>query len=174
MPEDIYEGNNKYRYAIGIKGKNPLIFLGNNPSTGTPDNPDRVMKRAEHFALDNEFELKEKFDSWILFNLYPQRKRNSDSLDQNCDEIIHEENLAIIKDQLPKKSTVVAAWGELIIKRKYLFNCLKEIEEILNKKEVKWKHIGSFTKTGHPRNLLFLKNDEKIFDFDINNYLRRF
>jgi len=168
MPEDIYEGNNDYRFVIGIKGKNPLIFFGNNPSTGTPDNPDRVMKRAEHFAQYNNF------DSWIMFNLYPQRERYFDNLDQNCNEIIHEENLATIKKLLPDNSTVVAAWGELITKRAYLFDCLEKIVKIINKKETKWKHIGSFTKTGHPRQILFLRNDEKIYNFKIENYLKRF
>jgi len=165
MPEDIYKGNNDYRYALGVRGKNPLIFFGINPSTATPDNYDQTMNKAKHFALYN------KFDSWIMFNVYPQKARYPACLNQDRNDIIHKKNIEIIEEILPNNSTVVAAWGNNITKRVYLFGCLENIVNTLNNKKIRWKHIGSLTTKKHPRHILYLRNDEKINNFDIEKYL---
>ena len=120
MEKDIYEKSNNCRYALGIEGKNPLIFLGVNPSTATPDNYDQTMKRARYFALENKFKIADKFDSWIMFNIYPQRATNPNDLDKKRDNVIHEENIKIIKKLLPPHSTVIATWGNSIAKKKIL------------------------------------------------------
>jgi len=168
MPEDIYEGNDNYRYAIGIKGKDPLIFIGINPSTGTPENYDQTMKRARYFAL------KFKFASWIMFNIYPKRITNPECLDQECKKKNHEKNMKTMENLIPRESIVVAAWGNINVRRENISIYLKDIVKILNNKDVKWKHISSLTVKGHPKQITCLSNDEKLFDFDINNYLKRF
>ena len=163
MKNGVMDDNN-YRYALGVNGKNPLIFFGINPSTATPENYDQTMKRAKYFALKNNY------DSWIMFNIYPQRATNPNNLANECDENIHKENIKIINKLIPSNSTIVAAWGNLITKRAYLINCLIDIVKALKNKEIKWKRISCLTKKGNPKHLLYLSNDEKMFDFNIEEY----
>jgi len=164
--ESIYEELN-CRFALGKKGDKTLIFFGVNPSTATPGNYDQTMKKIKNLTLVKNY------NSWIMFNLYPQRTTNPDYLDIKCNEIIHKENLKIINKLIPSNSTVVAAWGDLITKRTYLTNCLKDIVKELENKEITWKHIGDLTKEGNPRHPLFLKNKEVMNDFNIIDYLKQ-
>ena len=57
----------EYRYVLGTKGQNPLICIGVNPSTAQPDRLDNTLKSVERIALGNGY------DSFIMFNVYPQR-----------------------------------------------------------------------------------------------------
>ena len=159
--------NDEHRYALGVKGNSPLIFFGINPSTATPENYDQTMKKAKSFALLNNF------DSWIMFNLYPQRAVNVNYVDNICNVFYHKENINIIRSLIPNNSTIVAAWGNLITKRTYFFNCLEDILKELKDKKLKWKHIGDLTKNGHPRHILYLGYEEKMSEFKINDYIKR-
>jgi len=165
ISEKIYE-ELSCRFALGVKGDKTLIFLGVNPSTAIPEKYDQTMNRVKGIALENNY------NSWIMFNLYPQRATKPNNLEIKCNEIIHKENLKVISDLISPKSIVVAAWGNLIKKRSYLINCLKDIVKELENKEILWKHFGSLTKEGNPRHPLFLKNNEEINDFNIMDYLK--
>ena len=57
----------EYRYVLGTKGEKPLICIGVNPSTAEPDHLDNTLKSVERIALGNGY------DSFIMFNVYPQR-----------------------------------------------------------------------------------------------------
>ena len=161
----IYEksDDNKCRYALGVKGNNPLIFFGINPSTATPDDYDQTMKKAKGFALKNGF------DSWIMLNIYPQRATNPDDLDRKGK--LHEENIEKIKPYITNDATIIASWGNSINKRNYLMDCLKDIVKELKSKKVKWRCIGDLTSEGNPRHISRLGYDKKIQKFDIDSYL---
>jgi len=163
----IKSESNKCRYALGIRGRKPLIFFGINPSTATPDGYDQTMKKAKGFACKNNF------DSWIMLNIYPQRAINPDSLDNKKDEKNHKDNLEIIKKIINKKATIVTTWGDLINEREYLILCLKDIIKILKNKNIKWFCIGKLSNIGNPRHILRLGYEEKLIKFDIENYIKK-
>ena len=56
-----------YRYVLGRVGRHPLVCIGINPSTAQPGALDPTLKSVERLANANDF------DSWIMFNVYPQR-----------------------------------------------------------------------------------------------------
>ena len=56
-----------YRYVLGRVGTHPLVCIGINPSTAQPGALDPTLKSVERLAAANGF------DSWIMFNVYPQR-----------------------------------------------------------------------------------------------------
>ena len=56
-----------YRYVLGRVGRHPLVCIGINPSTAQPGALDPTLKSVERLANANGF------DSWIMFNVYPQR-----------------------------------------------------------------------------------------------------
>ena len=63
----VNEDNNKVRYVLGYSGINPLICIGINPSTATPDKLDNTLRSVERIALNNGY------DSFMMFNVYPIR-----------------------------------------------------------------------------------------------------
>jgi hypothetical protein len=167
----IYENdlNNSTRYVLGIKGANPLICIGINPSTAEPDKLDRTLSCVERFAKSNHF------DGWIMLNIYPQRATNPDNLDIAVNEKIHFNNLKNI-DNIFKTAnpTIWSAWGTIINKRKYLFDCLNDIYVLSQKYSCKWTTMGQITKKGHPHHPLYLNKNEILKEFDINTYINRF
>ena len=66
---DIYEGDENNRFVLGLKGKNPFIVFGVNPSTADKKNSDRTISKVIRFAK------RYKCDGWIMLNVYPQRKK---------------------------------------------------------------------------------------------------
>ena len=77
----------EYRYILGTKGDNPLICIGINPSTAEPDNLDNTLKSVERIAHFNGY------DSFIMFNVYPQRATNPDDMDPEFNGVMHNENM---------------------------------------------------------------------------------
>ena len=73
----------EYRYILGTKGKRPLICIGINPSTAKPDDLDNTLKSVERIAAGNGF------DSFIMFNVYPQRATDPDDMDKNFNRPMH-------------------------------------------------------------------------------------
>ena len=112
----------EYRYILGTRGKNPLICIGINPSTARPDALDNTLKSVERIALGNGF------DSFIMFNVYAQRATDPDSMEKQCNPLLHRENLKAFSYVLSisEKPAVWAAWGAVIEKRRYLPQCLKD------------------------------------------------
>ena len=169
--EDIYEGDNNYRYILG---RSPLFILGINPSSAEPGFPDPTIRFIER-----------NFDSWIMLNIYPQRTSNSKNLapESEFDQKKHEENTKLIINCIEKYSgkttKIVAAWGDSIKERHYLFSCLYDLILVIKnkRKEVKWYRIGELTKNGNPKHpAYYLRKGESnikdyLIQFSIDEYL---
>jgi hypothetical protein len=157
----------EYRYILGTRGKNPLICIGINPSTAKPDDLDNTLKSVERIALGNGF------DSFIMFNVYAQRATDPDSMEQSCNLLLHRENLEAFRYVLSisKNPAVWAAWGTIIEKREYLPACLRDMLSVGQEFGAKWYCAGAVSKKGHPHHPLYLRKDEKIKPFDVQEYL---
>lgn len=163
----IYEHsiNERYRYVLGTKGKNPLICIGVNPSTASPEDMDKTMKVVSRFSE------KHGNDSFIMLNLYPQRATYPEDLDDEMNEEAVKANIEIITELLKgKEYTIWAAWGDLIYKRDYLRFCLEQIIHITDQSLCKWISVGDRTKKGNPHHPLYLPKDASVEEFDIHEY----
>lgn len=176
-----YDGNkwlyvpcrySEYRYILGTRGKNPLICIGINPSTAEPDNLDNTLKSVERIAHHNGY------DSFIMFNVYPQRATDPDDMDLEFNAPMHEENMKAFEYILSSygeglKPAVWAAWGTIIEKRPYLKDCVKDMITRGERFGAVWYTAGARSKAkGHPHHPLYLKKDSStdIFE-DIISYL---
>ena len=143
--------DNKYRYALGTKGKNTLYCIGINPSTATPEKYDPTVKRVHKIAH------KKGFDSFIILNIYPERATDPNKLPQNPDKSEHDNNVKAILSLLGDNSVVWAAWGNSITKRPWLNECrdliFKEIQE--KKKDISFVRMGDLTVKKQPRHPLY-------------------
>ena len=74
---------------------------------------------------------------------------------------------------ISQSPAVWAAWGTIIEKRKYLPQCLADMLEIGQKYGAQWYCAGAISKKGHPHHPLYLRKDEKIKPFDVENYLKK-
>ena len=157
----------EYRYILGTRGKNPLICIGINPSTAEPDNLDNTLKSVQRIALGNGF------DSFIMFNVYAQRATDPDAMERQCNLALHRENLKAFRYVLSisEKPTVWAAWGAIIEKRGYLSDCVRDMVAVGQEYGANWYCAGAISKKGHPHHPLYLRKDEKIKPFDIEEYL---
>lgn len=145
---DIYEINedNKHRFALGNLSDKTLFVFGLNPSTADDKEPDQTIKKIMGFAEKNGY------TSFVMLNLYPQRTKNPDELDESPDENIISENERIISDLVSKQKNlnILLAWGDNVFIRGYLIDCLKKIYQLLPS-EVNWWRIGDLTQKGQPR-----------------------
>ena len=166
----IYAPNfySEYRYILGTKGKKPLICIGINPSTAEPDHLDNTLKSVERIALGNGF------DSFIMFNVYAQRATNPDAMEKQCNLRLHRENLEAFRYvlSLSERPAVWAAWGAIIEKRSYLSECVHDMLMAGKEFGAQWYCAGAITKKGHPHHPLYLRKDERIKPFDVENYLQ--
>lgn len=147
---DIYDIslNNQERFSLGVTGSKTLFCFGANPSTATPDAYDNAMKRLKSIACAN------KYDSWLMLNLYPQRATNPKNLNIVLNAAIHKENLRCIEKYIRDNSDILCGWGNSIGRRAYLRCCLIDIYEILRqKKNLRWYCINDLTKDGNPRQI---------------------
>jgi hypothetical protein len=167
----IYDYSENERYSLGIKGDNPLICIGLNPSTACPNNYDNTIRRLIGIVENNE-----DYDSWIMLNIYPQRATDPDNLDRELNKKIHNKNLEVIERYINDNSRILCSWGDLINERVYLRNCLIDIYNILNQKQnVRYFHIGELTREGNPRHILFARGNV-LNDFTryMDGYINRF
>ena len=157
----------EYRYILGTRGKNPLICIGINPSTAQPGDLDNTLKSVERIALGNGF------DSFIMFNVYAQRATNPDAMEKQCNALLHRENMQAFSYVLSiaENPVVWAAWGTIIEKRAYLPQCLKDMVRIGQSYGAKWVCAGKCSKMGHPHHPLYLRKDEKVYPFEVEQYL---
>jgi hypothetical protein len=66
-------------------------------------------------------------------------------------------------------------WGDSIEIRKYLFESLQDIVEILDRNDSTWYSIGNLSKKGHPQHPLSLYlTSDKIQEFCISEYINKF
>ena len=157
----------EYRYILGTIGKNPLICVGINPSTAEPNNLDNTLKSVERIAHGNGY------DSFIMFNVYPQRATNPDDMESDENAFLHEQNMRAFEYVLKnaESPSVWAAWGTIIDKRGYLSKCMREMTEIAEACGAKWYKAGKCSKAGHPHHPLYLKKDSILEDFDMKSYI---
>ena len=157
----------EYRYILGTRGENPLICIGINPSTAQPGALDNTLKSVERIALGNGF------DSFIMFNVYAQRATKPDDMERQCNLSLHRENMEAFRYVLSisESPTVWAAWGAIIEKRDYLSECVRDMVTIGQEYGASWQCAGAISKKGHPHHPLYLRKDEKLRPFDVENYL---
>lgn len=163
----IYETDpdNFCRYSLGNFHKSPLLCVGVNPSTATPEKLDPTIRSVARIAQTNNY------DGWIMINLYPQRATNPKDMDSIMNHSTCQENLSIIKSILDKyKITEIwAAWGTLITKRPYLKKCLSDIYTITS--NYNWVTFGPSSKAGHPHHPLYLSSKAQKKNFDLAKYI---
>ncbi len=157
----------EYRYILGTRGQRPLICIGINPSTAKPDQLDNTLKSVERIALNNGY------DSFLMFNVYAQRATDPNAMEKTCNLALHRENLEAFRYllSLSKEPAVWAAWGAVIEKRKYLPQCVKDMLEAGKQYGASWYCAGKITKAGHPHHPLYLRKDEVLKPFDVEQYL---
>lgn len=159
----------EYRYILGTKGKNPLICIGINPSTAAPNDLDNTLKSVERIAKGNGY------DSFIMFNVYPQRATRPDDMDSEMNERLHRENMEAFRYILSlyekERPSVWAAWGTIVEMRPYLKVCLRDMVDISLEYGANWYSSGAISKKGHPHHPLYLKKDCGLDVFDMENYL---
>lgn len=142
------------------------MCIGINPSTAQPGALDPTVKSVERLAAANGF------DSWIMFNVYPQRATDPNDMDQTPDRALCDENLRWLEAVLSQtQPTMWAAWGTLIEKRAYLPGLMREMVALTREKNIPWVTIGKRSKKGHPHHPLYLRKDATLDPFDVEEYL---
>ena len=112
------------------------------------------------------------FDSWIMFNVYPQRATNPNDMDKTPDRALCDENLRWLRAVLAQtEPTMWAAWGTLIEKRAYLPGLMREMVALTRERDIPWVTFGPRSKKGHPHHPLYLRKDSTPEPFDVENYL---
>lgn len=162
----------EYRYILGEKGKNPLICIGINPSTASPLKLDPTVRNVSTIAKLNGF------DGWMMMNIYPQRATLPEDMDKESNDFLISQNTKafdyILDSVYNKKPTIWAAWGTIINKRPFLYNCLSELYKVSVKYDANWISFGNCSKDGHPHHPLYLKLDSGYNEFDIETYVNNF
>jgi hypothetical protein len=110
-----------------------------------------------------------------MFNVYAQRATRPDDMEKQFNMLLHEENRKAFRYllSLSDEPAVWAAWGNIIMKRDYLMNCMRDFLEDGKAVGAKWYTAGPLLKSGHPHHPLYLKRDTQLLDFDIVEYLSR-
>ena len=140
-----------YRYVLGRVGRRPLVCIGINPSTAQPGALDPTLKSVERLAAANGF------DSWIMFNVYPQRATDPNDMDKTLDRALCDENLRWLRAVLAQtEPTMWAAWGTLIEKRAYLPGLMREMVALTRERDIPWVTFGPRSKKGHPHHPLLI------------------
>lgn len=159
----------EYRYILGTRGEKPLICVGINPSTAAPDALDPTLQSAQRIALSNGY------DSFLMFNVYAQRATRPDDMERTLNRALHEENRLAFRYllSLSGQPAIWAAWGNIIEKRDYLMDCMRDFAADGQAAGARWYTAGPPLKSGHPHHPLYLKRDTPLLDFDILAYLER-
>lgn len=160
----------EYRYILGTRGENPLICIGVNPSTAEPGNLDNTLKSVARLAAGNGY------DSWTMFNVYAQRATRPDDMDRVRSEALHRENMRAFEYVLSRvgeglRPSIWAAWGAVIEKRPYLPDCVRDMVALGERYGARWFCAGRRSVKGHPHHPLYLRKDEKLRPFDVEEYL---
>ncbi|MDD3346857.1 DUF1643 domain-containing protein [Oscillibacter sp.] len=157
----------EYRYILGTRGTHPLICIGINPSTAAPDALDPTLQSVERIARANGY------DSFLMFNVYAQRATRPDDMETVCNAALHDENRKAFRYllSLSAQPAVWAAWGNIIEKRSYLTDCMRDFAADGESVNAKWFTAGPLLKSGNPHHPLYLRRDTQLLEFDIGAYL---
>lgn len=158
-----------YRYILGTKGNNPLICIGINPSTAEPDKLDNTLKSVERISKSNGY------DSFIMLNVSPERATNPNNMSRSLNQTLVASNIEAFEYALMQSKTkdIWLASGSLIRKRDYLPKILEQLFLISVKHKANWFVAGKVSQLGDPHHPLYLKKDEKLLNFDMDNYMRK-
>ena len=154
--EWIYEKNedNTARYVLGTVGDNPLACFGINPSTAEPNNLDPTVRRVQLIAASTGH------DSFIMFNIYPQRATDPKNLHRTADMgLVTENEYYLSKTVGGRRLKIWAAWGNLVDSREYLPKLRQRIMSLPGFENVEWVKRGPPTSKGHPRHPLYCRSD---------------
>ena len=167
----VYSKNsdNSARFTLGVEAKNVMFCFGINPSTAKPNKLDNTLKSVVRIAERHDY------DGWLMLNVYPQRATNPKDLHMQMNVKLHEANLKHIERALQTYRghiQILAAWGTLINKRKYLKDCLKDIYYLFEKYDCEWVCVGQPSKAGHPHHPLYISNSERLKPFLIKQYIQ--
>ena len=156
----------EYRYILGTRGERPLICVGINPSTAAPGDLDNTLKSVERVALFNGY------DSFLMFNVYPQRATRPADMERRRNETLHRENMAAFDYilSLSPQPAVWAAWGNIIEERDYLIPSVEDMIAIGEGRGARWFTAGARSKRGHPHHPLYLRKDSPLDPFDAAAY----
>ena len=143
--------------------------MGINPSTAAPDALDPTLQSAQRIALSNGY------DSFLMFNVYAQRATRPDDMERSCNPVLHGENRKAFQYllSLSPAPALWAAWGNIIEKRGYLMDCLRDFAADAQAAGAAWFTAGPLLKSGHPHHPLYLKGTTPLQGFDISAYLTR-
>ena len=157
----------EYRYILGSRGEKPLICVGINPSTAAPDALDPTLKSVERIAKHNGY------DSFLMFNVYAQRATRPDDMERKLNPSLHEENRKAFRYllSLSPQPAIWAAWGNIIEKRDYLMDCMRDFVSDGKACGAQWFSAGPLLKSGHPHHPLYLRKDTALLPFDMDAYL---
>ena len=159
----------EYRYLLGTRGEKPLVCIGINPSTAEPDRLDPTLQSVERVAKNNGY------DSFLMFNVYAQRATRPDDMERSCNPVLHAENRRAFRYllSLSPAPALWAAWGNIIEKRDYLMDCMRDFAADGQAANAQWFTAGPLLKSGHPHHPLYLKSTTALQPFDIDAYLHR-
>ena len=159
----------EYRYVLGTRGEKPLICIGINPSTAAPDALDPTLQSVERIAHSNGY------DSFLMLNVYAQRATRPDDMEGECNAVLHAENRRAFRYllSLSPSPAVWCAWGNIIDKRGYLTDCVRDLYSDGAAVGAAWYTAGPLLKSGHPHHPLYLRRDTALLDFDLAAYLER-
>lgn len=157
----------EYRYILGTRGEKPLICIGINPSTAAPDALDPTLQSVERIAHSNGY------DSFLMFNVYAQRATRPDDMERTYNPLLHAENRQAFRYllSLSPNPAIWAAWGNIILKRDYLMDCMRDFAADGAAVGAVWYTAGPLLKSGQPHHPLYLKRDTPLLAFDIDAYL---
>ena len=109
-----------------------------------------------------------------MFNVYAQRATRPDDMEKALNPLLHEENRKAFRYllSLSDHPAVWAAWGNIILKRDYLMDCMRDFAADGQAVGAQWYTAGPLLKSGQPHHPLYLKGDTKLLPFDIGTYLK--
>lgn len=168
----LYIGDENVRYLLGEPKKKNILIFGVNPSTATPNKPDRTITKVRNICHNQDSDC-----GWIMANLYPFRTPHPQDLPMKCNSMLSDNNIHILKILLSQYNIVKvwAAWGNTIDSREYLPEELLNLKKIFDSKnELLWYHVSPMTKSGNPHHPLYLKNDSLLELFDISQYICKY
>ena len=107
--------------------------------------------------------------------LLPARATRPDDMEPTCNAALHAENRKAFRYllSLSESPAIWAAWGNIIEKRDYLMDCMRDFAADGQAANAQWFTAGPLLKSGHPHHPLYLKSTTALQPFDIDAYLHR-
>ena len=96
-------------------------------------------------------------------------------MEPTCNVALHAENRKAFRYllSLSEQPAIWAAWGNIIEKRDYLMDCMRDFAADGQAAGARWFTAGPLLKSGHPHHPLYLKAATPLQLFDIDAYLNR-